>query len=67
MVDQLYDHFEGQGEFFTPYFEKLAGTDKLRKQIEKGLTEEEIRETWQEDIEGFKKIRKKYLLYTDFE
>jgi len=63
----LYDHFEDRGEFFTPYFEKLAGTDNLRKQIENGLAEEEIRLTWQEDIEVFKKIRKKYLLYTDFE
>jgi len=63
----LYDYFEGRGEFFTSYFEKLAGTDNLRKQIEEGLSEQEIRANWQEDIEAFKKIRKKYLLYTDFE
>ena len=50
-------------EFFISYFDKLAGTDELRKQIESGLTEIEIRESWQKDIDKFKKIREKYLLY----
>ena len=50
-------------EFFISYFDKLAGTDELRKQIESGLTEIEIRESWQKDIDDFKKIREKYLLY----
>jgi uncharacterized protein YbbC (DUF1343 family) len=39
----------------------------LRKQIKQGLTQEQIRLTWQADIEKFKEIRKKYLLYMDFE
>jgi uncharacterized protein YbbC (DUF1343 family) len=45
---------------------KLAGNDILRKQIIMGLTEDEIRESWKEDLEKFKTIRKKYLLYKDF-
>lgn len=45
------------------FFDKLAGTDKLRKQIIEGLKEEQIRASWQQDIEKFKKIRQKYLLY----
>lgn len=49
------------------FFERLAGTDKLRLQIEQGKKEEEIRASWQEGIESFKLIRKKYLLYPDFE
>lgn len=49
------------------FFDKLAGTDKLRKQIIEGLSVEEIRATWQADLDAFKKIRKKYLLYKDFE
>ena len=49
------------------FFDKLAGTDKLRKQIISGLSEEEIRMTWQEDLEAFKVIRSKYLLYPDFD
>ncbi|MDE0772170.1 MAG: DUF1343 domain-containing protein [Salibacteraceae bacterium] len=49
------------------FFDLLAGTDKLRMQIESGLKEDEIRESWQEGLVEFKKIRKKYLLYSDFE
>ena len=49
------------------FFVRLAGTDKLRIQIESGLKEDEIRESWQEGLVEFKKIRKKYLLYSDFE
>lgn len=49
--------------YFTSYFDKLAGTDKLRLQIESGKTELEIRESWEADLNQFKEIRKKYLLY----
>jgi len=55
------------GNFFNDYFEKLAGTASLRKQIEDGWTEKQIRLSWQPGLEQFKKIRKKYLLYADFE
>jgi len=44
-------------------FTKHAGTDKLQKQIESGLTEEQIKATWQEDLKRFKAIREKYLIY----
>jgi len=44
-------------------FTKHAGTELLQEQIEKGLSEKEIKETWQEDLEAFKKIRTKYLIY----
>ncbi|MCF8302071.1 MAG: DUF1343 domain-containing protein [Bacteroidales bacterium] len=53
--------------FFNNYFDKLAGTDKLRKQIKSGLSESEIRKSWQKDLKEFKEIRKQYLLYADFE
>ena len=49
--------------FFTSYFEKLAGTDKLRKQIEAGKTEMNIRKSWDPDLNIFLEIREKYLLY----
>jgi uncharacterized protein YbbC (DUF1343 family) len=61
-----YSHFPDTGEFFNDYFEKLAGNDILRKQIIMGLTEDEIRESWKEDLEKFKTVREKYLLYKDF-
>ncbi|WMW77416.1 DUF1343 domain-containing protein [Flavobacterium sp. 20NA77.7] len=49
--------------FFNDFFTKLAGTKKLREQIEAGMTEKEIRKTWQEGLEQFKKMRQKYILY----
>jgi len=45
------------------FFDKLAGGDKLRKQIIAGNSEEEIKATWQEGLDEFRKIRAKYLLY----
>ena len=50
-------------DFFNNYFVKLAGTDNLQKQIENGLSEDEIRQSWQPKLDTFKKIRSKYLLY----
>ncbi|MBI2966548.1 MAG: DUF1343 domain-containing protein [Bacteroidetes bacterium] len=54
-------------KYFNSFFEKLAGTATLRKQVIEGKSEEEIRATWKPQIDQFKKIRKKYLLYPDFE
>ena len=54
-----------QGKFFqkSNFFEKLAGNKDLRKQIEAGMSEEEIRASWQPALEHFKTIREKYLIY----
>jgi len=57
----------GEDDFFKPFFNKLAGTDQLRIQIERGMTEEEIKAGWSDNLLKFKSIRKKYLLYPDFE
>ena len=62
-----YENFPDKDGFFTAYFDKLAGSAKLRQQIMLGLSAEEIRSSWSEDLAAFKKIRKKYLLYPDFE
>ncbi len=54
-----------KGKFFLKnnFFDKLAGNGDLRKQIEKGMSEEEIRTTWQPALDEFMKIREKYLIY----
>lgn len=54
-----------KGKFFqkSNFFEKLAGNGDLRKQISSGMSEEEIRATWQPALDEFKKIRVKYLIY----
>ncbi len=53
-------------EFFKEgRFDRLAGSDKLRKQIIEGKTIHEIRESWEPALSNYKEIRKKYLLYGD--
>ncbi len=59
-----------EGETFfleNNFFDKLAGSSKLRNQIINGMDAEAIRASWKEELENFKKKRKKYLLYKDFE
>lgn len=50
-------------KFFTPFFDKLAGTRELRRQIEAGKSADEIRRSWAPALERFGKVRAKYLLY----
>jgi uncharacterized protein YbbC (DUF1343 family) len=52
-------------KFFNSFFDKLAGTDSLRKQLLEGKKEDEIRRSWQPGLEKFKLVRAKYLLYAD--
>ncbi|MFC2115324.1 exo-beta-N-acetylmuramidase NamZ domain-containing protein [Bacteroidota bacterium] len=60
-----YENFPEKEKFFIPYFENLAGTSKLRQQIVDGLSETEIRASWEDDISAFRKIRQKYLMYPE--
>ena len=66
---EAYRLFPGKDSFFlkSNFFHRLAGNDILMQQIKDGKTEEEIRKSWEPALGEFKKIRKKYLLYTDFE
>ncbi|MGO1670460.1 MAG: exo-beta-N-acetylmuramidase NamZ family protein [Sphingobacterium sp.] len=68
-VIDFYEKMPDKSKFFAraEFFDKLAGTDQLRKQIIAGKTEEEIRESWQADLDSYKEMRKNYLLYPDFE
>lgn len=47
-------------------FDLLAGTKKLRQQLSSGLSEEEIRASWQAGLKDFQAKRARYLLYTDY-
>ena len=53
-------------KFFNSFFEKLMGTDLLRKQIMQGVSDDDIRASWQPELDEFMAIREKYLLYPDF-
>ena len=60
---KAYQNTTDKTKFFNAFFTKLAGTKKLQIQIEKGLSENKIRESWQKDLTSFKKMRAKYLIY----
>lgn len=49
--------------FNTASFTKHSGTELLQQQIENGLSEDDIRATWEEDLAAYKKIREQYLIY----
>jgi uncharacterized protein YbbC (DUF1343 family) len=58
-----YNNCPNKERFFNNFFDKLAGTDKLRLQIISVKSANEIRESWKEDLNKFKLVRKRYLLY----
>ena len=45
------------------FFDRLAGTSELRKQLSAGMSAKEIKATWKPGIEQFAKTRQKYLIY----
>lgn len=65
----FYNKMPDKTKFFAraDFFDKLAGTDALRKQILAGKTEQEIKDSWNDELRKYKQMRKKYLLYKDFE
>ena len=68
---ELYKAYPDKAFFFTPgrvnqdvsAFDLRIGTDQLRKQIISGVSEADIRKSWEPDLTKFKAIRAKYLLY----
>lgn len=65
-IIEAYNQLKDKGNFFNNFFVKLSGTKELQRQIEDGLSEEEIRDSWKEELDKYKEIRAKYLLYKDF-
>ena len=60
---KAYQNTSDKTKFFNAFFTKLAGTKKLQQQIEAGVSESKIRQSWQKDLTSFKKMRSKYLIY----
>ena len=52
-------------KFFTSFFELLIGRGDIRRMIERGMSAEEIKATWADDVKQFKNLRKPYLLYPE--
>ena len=66
---EVYRLFPNKDSFFLKgnSFELRTGTITLREQLKAGKSEEEIRKSWEPGLSQFKAVRKKYLLYEDFE
>ncbi|MBC3757462.1 DUF1343 domain-containing protein [Hyunsoonleella sp. SJ7] len=63
-IIKAYQNSKDKSKFFnTDNFTTHAGTTELQKQIESGMSETDIKATWQKDLEAFKLIRTKYLIY----
>ena len=62
-----YKQSSSKDKFFSSFLIKLTGKATFATQIEKGIDEKAIKASWQKDLVKFKAIRKKYLLYKDFE
>ena len=60
---KAYANTSDKAIFFNDFFTKLAGTKKLQEQIIVGVSEKEIRKSWEVDLNAFKEMRKKYLIY----
>lgn len=60
---RAYSNFPDKENFFKKGFFRIAGTQKLQEQLSAGQNEKQIRKTWEKDLEDFRAIRQKYLLY----
>ena len=58
-----YTNFPEKNGFFLKGFNRISGVNDLKMQIKQQISESEIRKTWSQDLEKFKKIRAKYLIY----
>ncbi|MEY2917392.1 MAG: hypothetical protein RIS73_1106 [Bacteroidota bacterium] len=66
---EAYKLFPGKDSFFLKnnFINKLTGNEELQQQIKSGVAETVIRKSWEPKLNAFKVVRKKYLLYKDFE
>ena len=64
---EMYQSLPEGTDFFRSdgYFDLLAGTDALRKQIESGAEAETIRQSWEKDLLRYRNLRTQYLLYPE--
>lgn len=63
----FYKNSNNKDTFFNNFFPKLIGNNTLAQQIKNGENEATISSSWNTDLKNYKIMRKKYLLYQDFE
>ena len=57
------NQLKNDNKFFNNYFIKLVGVADMQQKINSGMSEDEIRSSWQTGIDNYLKIREKYLIY----
>lgn len=67
LIKHVYDQMNMGDGFFNDSFNAHAGNGKLKAQLLHGLSAWEIRKSWEDDLNNYKILRKKYLLYPDFD
>ncbi len=70
LLSNFYSEFKKANpneEAILPFFYKLTGTEMLAHQLESGKRPQEMYESWRPGVNSFLQIRKKYLLYPDFQ
>ena len=62
LIDAYRDS-QNKKDFFNSFFLKLSGTSLLQEQIKQGLSQKQIKDSWQQGLQNYNTMRKKYLLY----
>jgi uncharacterized protein YbbC (DUF1343 family) len=63
---ETYHVMPDKSKYFNNFLNNLIGNAEFKQMIISGKSEEEIRQSWDADLQNFLPIRKKYLLYEDF-
>ena len=63
LIESYRQYEEMDERFFNSFFDKLAGSSQLRIQIESGWSSDQIKQTWKDELDAFKKKRQRYLIY----
>lgn len=68
-LTSMYHQTPDKSTFFRKdgFFYLLTGNKEIKQMIVEGKSVKEIRKSWEGELENFKKIRKQYLIYKDFE
>lgn len=65
IIDAYQSMTAGKSTFFNSFFDKLIGNRSVRKMIESGHSAEEIRATWKDELDKYRSLRAKYLIYPE--
>ena len=65
LIDAYHNAGLSKERFFTSFFNKLAGNDRLQRQIADGVSADEIRRSWKAEVDSFKARRKPYMIYPE--